>query len=51
MYLIDAFQKNLSLRKTYDITNTIDQTNSKEIEWIEKLLQKPLDNFRKYCLW
>jgi hypothetical protein len=25
----------------YDITNTVDQVNGKEIEWIEKLLKTP----------
>ena len=51
VYLVDEFQRNISLRKTYDFTNTIDQVNGKEIEWIEKLLQKPINIFRKYCRW
>ena len=51
VYLVAEFQKNMSLRKTYDITNTLDQANGKVIEWIEKLLQTPLEDFRKYCLW
>ena len=51
MYLVNEFQKNASFRKSYDITNIIDQTNGKEIEWIEKLLHIPLADFRKYCLW
>jgi hypothetical protein len=51
VYLVAEFQKNMSLRKSYDITNTLDQANGKVIEWIEKLLQTPLEDFRKYCLW
>ena len=51
VYLVDEFQRNISLRKTYDFTNTIDQINGKEIEWIEKLLKTPINNFRKYCRW
>ena len=31
VYLVDEFQRNISLRKTYDFTNTIDQVNGKEI--------------------
>jgi hypothetical protein len=26
-------------------------TDKKTIAWIDKLLDTPLDNFRKYCIW
>ena len=41
---IEATQSTKRHRKRgYKKKNTID--------WIEKLLDKPLDNFRKYCIW
>ena len=43
------FRENISKKNLF--TNTIDQVNGKEIEWIEKLLQTPINDFRKYCLW
>src|SRR5829696_1051302 len=52
VYLVDEENK----RKKYNNDNLaksnsfINQTNNR-IEWIEKLLQTPIEDQRKYCLW
>ncbi len=48
------FQDNLNQRKSEHKKRTIDKLNYSgisKIGWIEKLLETPLEDNRKYCLW
>jgi hypothetical protein len=47
-YLVDRRQR--ELRKTSYVRKSI-QTNSNNILWIEKLLETPIEDGRKYALW
>ncbi len=40
-------------KKSKSKTNSFDKFNQKsgQIEWIEKLLQTPIEDYRNYCLW
>lgn len=46
---IKAKQREKKLRDKFDRPQSKNSTNT--IHWIEKLLQTPLDDYRKYCLW
>jgi hypothetical protein len=35
----------------YSTTNTVPTKNITKIDWIEKLLQTPIEDYRKDCLW
>jgi hypothetical protein len=37
--------------RTYRGYRRLGDSSKKTIDWIEKLLDKPLDDFRKYCIW
>ena len=50
-YLIDnKNRREREIRKSNQLTN-YDQTSTNTIPWIEKLLETPIENGRKYYLW